>query len=312
MKAQIVLVLLLMSLGVSAQEEHPWMEALNEVMTLEDAGTTAWEDTYQLLCEQEQHPMDLNTVTREQLEQLPFLTAQQVEELVEYLYRYGPMRSLAELRMIRSLDNERRRLLTFFVGVEEGRREGVSRNVMDVLGDALKNGHHELMATARIPFYERKGDRNDYLGYPYRHWLRYGFSYGDCLKAGLVGSQDAGEPFFAHQNKFGYDYYSLYLQLRNVGCIEALVLGCYKVSLGMGLTVNSSFSLGKVAMLQNLGRAANTLRAHSSRSEADYLQGAAATVRLSKGLTATAFASYRGQDATLNKDGTAATIITSG
>ena len=124
MKAQIVLVLLLMSLGVSAQEEHPWMEALNEVMTLEDAGTTAWEDTYQLLCELEQHPMDLNTVTREQLEQLPFLTAQQVEELVEYLYRYGPMLSLAELRMIRSLDNERRRLLTFFVGVEEGRRKG--------------------------------------------------------------------------------------------------------------------------------------------------------------------------------------------
>lgn len=292
-----------MSLGASAQEEHPWMEALNEVMTLEDAGTAAWEDTYQLLCELEQHPMDLNTVTREQLEQLPFLTAQQVEEMVEYLYRYGPMRSLAELQMIRSLDYERRRLLTYFVYVRDRKVEGEGLKV---------EGRHELMATGRIPFYERKGDRNGYLGYPYRHWLRYGFTYGDRLKAGLVGSQDAGEPFFAHQNKWGYDYYSLYLQLRNLGRLETLVLGCYKVSLGMGLTVNSSFSLGKVAMLQNLGRSANTLRAHSSRSEADYLQGAAATVRLGKGLTATAFASYRGQDATLNKDGTAATIVTSG
>ena len=305
---QVRVVLLLFTIHCSlftsyAQDKHPWEEPLNEVMTLEDAGTTAWEETYELLCDLELHPMNLNSVTREQLEQLPFLTAQQVEDIMAYLYQYGPMKSEAELMMIRSLDRERRRLLTYFIYIGES---------ADSRQQLFKYGHHELMAAVRIPFYERKGDNNGYLGYPYRHWLRYQLTYGDRVKVGLVGSQDAGEPFFAHRNTTGYDYYSLYLQLRNIGWLESLVLGRYKVSLGMGLTINSSFSLGKVAMLQNLGRAANTLRAHSSRSEADYLQGAAATFRLSKALSLTAFASYRGQDATLNKDGTAATIVTSG
>ena len=64
-------------------------------------------------------------------------------------------------------------------------------------------------------------------------------------------------------------------------------------------------------MLQNLGRASTGLRAHSSRSD-NFLQGAAATLNLGKGLRLTAFGSYRAIDATLNKDGTAATLLNTG
>jgi hypothetical protein len=234
------------------------------------------------------------------LEQLPFLSAQQVEEIVAYLYHYGPMKSLAELQMIQSLDYGRRKLLTCFVCVD------------DMQGDAPKYGRSEVMATAKIPFYERKGDRDGYLGYPYKHWVRYQFTYGDQLKVGIVGSQDAGEPFFKGKNRLGYDYYSYYFQLKQLGLLESLVLGKYRVSMGMGLVINNSFSLGKVSMLQNMGRSTTTLRAHSSRSSDGYLQGAAATVSIVKGLTATGFFSYRAMDATLNKDGTAVTILTSG
>ena len=309
MKTQIVFVwLLLLPVVACAQaERRPWEADLCELMTVEDVGTVQWEETYELLCELEQHPIDINTATREQLEQLPFLSAQQVEGLMEYLYRYGPMKSAGELMMIPSLGYQERRLLTYFIYVGEE-----SEEKFPTIKQIMKYGRHELMATGRIPFYERKGDHEGYQGPPYRHWLRYQFTYGDYLKLGLVGAQDAGEPFFAGENRWGYDYYSPYLQLKQMGCVESLVLGRYRASLGMGLILNSSFSQGKVAMLQNLGRPTTTLRAHSSRSEADYLQGIGATVRLCKGVTLTGFASYRGMDATLNKDGTAATIITSG
>ena len=301
MRTQIVLLFMCFTCGVQAQSGHEWERYLNEVMTAEDAGSAAWEDTYDLLCELEQHPLDINQATQEQLEQLPFLSAQQVEEIVEYLYRYGPMKSLAELRMIRSLDDGRQRLLTYFIfiGDENGRQQ-------------RRFFHHELMATARIPFYERKGDTGAYQGYPYRHWLKYQLTYGDQLKAGIVGSQDAGEPFFGGKNRLGYDYYSVYLQLNRWRRIETLILGNYRVSMGMGLILNNSFGFGKVSMLQNMGRPTSTLRAHSSRSSDSYLQGAAVTVNITKGLTATGFISYRGMDATLNKDGSAATIVTSG
>ena len=305
MRTQIVLLFMCFTCIVQAQSGHEWERYLNEVMTAEDASSVTWEDTYDLLCELEQHPMDINQATREQLEQLPFLSAQQVEEIVEYLYRYGPMKSLAELRMIRSLDDGRRSLLTYFIFIGDRSQEtGDSRLTARVL--------NELMATGRIPFYERKGDTGAYQGYPYRQWLRYQLTYGDQLKAGIVGSQDAGEPFFAGKNRLGYDYYSFYLQLNHWRRIETLVLGNFRVSMGMGLILNNSFGLGKVSMLQNMGRPTSTVRAHSSRSSDGYLQGAAATVNITKGLTATGFISYRAMDATLNKDGTAATIVTSG
>lgn len=290
-----------MSWSVLAQSGHEWERYLNEVMTAEDVGSAAWEETYDLLCELRQHPMDINQATREQLEQLPFLSAQQVEEIVEYLYRYGPMKSLAELRMVRSLDDSRRRLLTYFIYVGESEDTKQRARVLN-----------ELMVTGRVPFYERRGDTAAYYGYPYRHWVRYQLTYGDRLKAGIVGSQDTGEPFFAGKNQSGYDYYSVFLQLNQWRRLETLVLGNYRVSMGMGLILNNSFGLGKVAMLQNMGRATSTLRAHSSRSSDGYLQGAAATVTIARGLTATGFISYRAMDATLNQDGSAATIVTSG
>jgi len=288
--------------------EHPWEEYLNEVMTAEDAESASWEQTYELLCELELHPIDINQVTREQLEELPFLSAPQIEEIIVYLDRYGPMKSLNELQMIRSVGYALRRLLSCFLYVDE--RQFQKRETLN-LKDAIKYGRSELMATGRIPFYERKGDGGSYLGYPYRHWLRYQFSYNDLLKVGFVGSQDAGEPFFANKNKTGFDYYSLYLQLRNVGRITSLTLGNYRVSMGMGLVMNNGFSLGKMSMLQTLGRSANLVKAHSSRSDT-YLQGAAASLNIGKGLTTTAFLSYRAMDATLNSDGTVATILTSG
>ena len=295
-----------LALGMKAQEVRPWERYLNEVMTQEDMASTAWEQTYELLCELEQHPMDINQVTREQLEQLPFLSAQQIEGIMEYLWRHGRMESLGELQMIRQLDYAQRRLLACFVYVGEEPKPALPR-----LKDIAEYGQHELMAYARIPFYNRKGDKEGYLGPKYRHWLRYQFTYGDEVKLGVVGAQDAGEPFFANRNRLGYDYYSLYLQLRNLRRIESLVVGNYRVSMGMGLVMNNSFSLGKMAMLQNLGRSAYTLRAHSSRSEGS-LQGAAATVDVGRNVKLTAFASYQAADATLNKDSTAATILTTG
>jgi len=306
MKAHLLVLLCLFAGITSAQEDHPWETYLRETMTQEDAESSEWEQTYELLCELEDHPLDINTVTREQLEELPFLSAQQIEGIIEYQWRYGPLKSLGELQMVRQLDYVQRQLLSFFVRIDEEERDKFPS-----LQTITKYGQHELMGMSRVPCYERKGDKEGYLGPPYRHWLRYQFTFGDDVKAGFVGSQDAGEPFFAGKNRWGYDYYSFYLQLRNMGRIESLVLGNYRVSMGMGLVMNNSFSMGKIAMLQQFGRSSNIIRAHSSRS-VNALRGGAATVDLGKSLKLTAFFSYSPVDATLNKDSTAATILTTG
>ena len=51
-----------------------------------------------------------------------------------------------------------------------------------------------------------------------------------------------------------------------------------------GLILNNDFSFGKLSTLLALGRNSNVIRAHSSRYAANYLQGAAATVTVVRGL----------------------------
>ena len=299
MRTTFILLLCFIFLGSYAQEKgHRWETVLGQVMTAEDMADEGWQQNYELLCELEQNPININRTTREELEALPFLSAQQVEAIMEYLYRYGSMKSLAELMMIREIGLQERQLLQCFV----------------YAGDEPKvamHAKHELTVSGQIPMYERKGDGKGYLGDKYRHWVRYQMKMGDKIKLGLVASKDAGEPFFKDKNKYGYDYYSPYLELKKLGRLETLVLGYYRVSMGMGMVMNNSFALGKIAMLQSLGRTTNTLRAHSSRTMG-YLQGAGATVRLAKNMRLTAFASYTPMDATLNKDGDAQTIVTTG
>lgn len=303
-----LLLLLFLSLNITAQERAVWEAALDEFTAAADNDTEDWEAVYDILSDYADNPININTATREQLEQLPFLNDRQIEDICEYVYRYGPLKTLNELTMIESLDSPCRRFLQCFLYVGDDGRGGFPS-----LRDIARHGRSTLTATAKVPFYDREGDRNGYLGYKYKHWLRYEFACGDRLRAGLVASQDGGEPFFAGRNGMGYDYYSFYVMARGIGPVEAICAGRYRLSFGMGLVMNTSLSFGKTAMLGSLGRSTNTIRPHSSRSEAGYFQGLAATVRIVRGLTATAFVSYRPFDATLNKaDGTVSTLITSG
>lgn len=288
---------------------HSWENILSELRTDDESESETWEEIFETLADIEQHPININTATREELEQIPFLTEQQIEEINAYVYQYHGMRSWGELAMIESLDPIRLQLLPYFVYLGNTEKE----KGFPKLGNILKHGKHDLTLTGKVPLYDRRGDNNGYLGYKYRHSLRYTFSYGEYLKVGFIGAQDAGEPFFSNRNGMGYDHYSLYVLVRKLGRIKALAIGRYKLKLGMGLVMNNGFGFGKTATISTMNHNGNAISGYQSRSEAYYLQGAAATVALSKKFDLTAFVSYRDIDATLNKgDGSIATILKTG
>lgn len=291
------------------QQSATWQQVWHDVMSADDQEDEAWEESFEWLSQLAGQPLNINQASVQELEQLPFLSPQQVVDIGEYLERYGPMRSLGELRMIKSLDYAQLQLLPFFVFAGENDKDKPSFPSLD---SVFSHGRHELTAIVRVPFYTRRGDDNGYLGYRYRHEMRYALQYHDRVRLGLLGAQDAGEPFLAHRNRWGYDVYSYYLQVKDMGPVENLVIGKYKMSVGKGLLAGSSFMPGKLSSMQGLGRTPTLIRPHASRSEADYLQGAAATLRLSERLRLTPYASHRYIDATLNADGTARTLLTSG
>ncbi len=283
---------------LQAQTRRSWEDYLAETAMAEELDEEAWANLLEELTEAEQHPIALHTATREQLEQLPFLSARQVEDICAYLYRYGTIRSWGELAMIESLDRPTIGLLSSFVTLDTP-----PRRQFPSWQNILKYGRHELLFTAATPFYKRQGDRSGYLGYPYKHSMRYAFNCGNAVKAGLIGAQDAGEPFFDRRNRWGYDHYAGYLMVRNLGRLKTLVVGNYRLNMALGLVINNDYGMGKNIMLSSIGRQQTTIKGHASRLSANYLQGAAATWQLTEGLDVTLFASYRSIDATLSKDG---------
>lgn len=82
--------------------------------------------------------------------------------------------------------------------------------------------------------------------------------------------------------KKGYDFYSLYLLIRNIGHIKTLALGNYRVSYGYGLVINTDFGMGKTATLSTLGNKSRGIRKHSSTDEYNYFQGMAVNYKLAK------------------------------
>lgn len=291
----------------SLPDGKSWQSDFEQLSDYDDIESDNLEDLYEQLCELETSPVDLNNATDDDLRQLSFLSADQLEELTEYIDRYRPLRSMGELSMLRTIDPLRLRLLRHFtcVGAES------SAKAFPPLKSVMQYGKHELVATAHLPLYTRKGDRNGYLGYKYKHWLRYTFRYGEYVRFGFTGTQDAGEPFFAQGNSLGYDHYAYYLVVRRLGWLKTLALGQYKLRFGLGLAMNTGFTLGKTTSLVMSAPNSN-ISPNSSRSDAYYLQGAAATFALGKHIDLTAFLSYRKIDATLNDDGTVKTILRTG
>lgn len=290
------LFLLVPALCLQAQTNHPWQFYLDNLMHVEDADPQQREELYDNLADIGEHSIDINTAQREDLERLEFLNEQQIADILEYVFRYGHMQSLGELQMIRSLDYDSRMLLSCFL------RIGDVPQLYPKLSNIIRYSKYELMLTGKIPTYQRKGDKEGYLGYPYRHSLRFNMHYGNYLRLGLIGAQDSGEPFFANKNSMGYDYYAFYMLIHRIGRLETGAIGNYKIGLGMGLVVNSGFSMGKTMFQSMIRSSENIIKVNSSRNNYNGFRGVAATVRLFKDLCFTGFGSYHSVDATLNKD----------
>lgn len=266
-----------------------------------------WENELEELSHPLQEPIDLNSATRKQLEQFPFLTDLQIENILAYVYMHGAMQTLYELQLVKDMDKRSIDLLLPFVCVKPEKE----KKRFPSLKKLLKQGRHEAITRLDIPCYTRKGYEKEFLGPPPYHSLRYRFHYGDYLQAGMTAEKDAGEPLFALHNKKGYDYYSYYLQLQHLSCLENLTLGCYRLSFGQGLVLGNSFQLGKTFSLASANYRATGIRKHSSTDEYNYFRGIAATFRLPLSLQLSAFYSHRTLDGTV-KEGEITSIYKTG
>ena len=291
------------------QKEQPLflLEENLEQLSAENEEDYSWEDELEELSRRLQEPVNVNTATKRQLEQFPFLTDIQIENLLAYVYIHGQMQTIYELQLVEEMDKRTIDLLLPFVcvqAVEEGRGYPALKSI-------LKFGKHEALARLDIPFYTRKGYEKNYQGPSLYHSLRYSFRYSDYLQMGVTAEKDAGEPMFALHNRKGYDYYSLYFLIKNLGRLKALALGNYRLSFGQGLVLSTDFRLGKTFSMSTAEYRVGGIRKHGSTDEYNYFRGAAATVGIFSSLEFSAFYSHRFMDGVV-KDGDIISIYKTG
>ena len=295
--------------NISAQSD--WVEWEENTLEVEDL--TYWQEKYEELSELAEHPFNINTITKEQLEQLPFLSDKLIENILYYLYKYGPMVSKNELLGIEGMDWQTRHFLKDFIyiGPADNKKDKFSINRM------LKYNKQELITRLDIPLNVKAGyaeyspeilkekPNKKYQGNALYHNLRYRFQYRNQVFAGLTAEKDAGEPFWNEYHK-GYDYYSVHLFLKEMNkWLKSLAIGDYKISFGQGLVISNDFSPGRNALVSQTERRTNGFRRHFSTNENDFFRGAAATVNW-KNLDINLFYSYRKLDG-----GVDSTIVTS-
>ena len=254
-----------------------------------------WENELEELSNRLQEPVNLNSATREQLEQFPFLSDSQIEHLLAYIYIHGQMETIYELQLVEELDRQTIQYLLPFVCIKAINNEPAFR-WKTMLKDAGRYGKNEVLTRLDIPFYKRKGYEHTYLGPSVYNSVKYTFRYRDQLYAGGVAEKDAGEPFAALHNSYGYDYYSFYLLLQNCGRLKSLAVGNYRLSFGQGLVMSTDYLMGKTIYASSFNNRSTGIKRHSSTDEYNYFRGVATTVALTKRLSVSAFYSHRNMD----------------
>ncbi len=254
-------------------------------------------NTYEELEELKDNPLNLNTITKNELEMFPFLTDQIIENILYYIYRYGPMLSSKELFLIEDINRQTIEMLLPYVYVQSAEKE----KGLPTLKNLFKYGKSELSTRVDIPLYTRKGYYlNDvdkrYQGGNFYNNIRYQFTYGQRVIFGITCEKDFGEPLFSKDNKKGYDFYSIYFLMKNIKRINSLAIGNYRVNYGYGMVINMDMFFGKSSALYTIERRKEGIKKHSSTDEYNYLQGIAMSYKLSKKIDIDLFASYRNMD----------------
>lgn len=263
--------------------------------------TLNWENELEELSTRLQEPVNLNTATREQLEQFPFLSDIQIEHLLAYIYIHGQMETIYELQLIEDMDRQTIQYLLPFVCIKAINNEPAFR-WKTMLKSAAKYGKNEVLTRMDIPFYKRKGYEHTYLGPAVYNSVKYSFRYSDRLYAGVAAEKDAGEPFAALHNRYGYDYYSFYLLLKNCGRLKALAVGNYRLSFGQGLVISTDYLMGKTIYASSFNNRSSGIKKHSSTDEYNYFRGIAATVALTKHWDISGFYSHRSLDGVITNE----------
>jgi hypothetical protein len=250
-----------------------------------------------------EHPINLNKTSREELRQLGLLTDMQIENLFIHMEKYGQLLALEELQAVEGFDLNTIYSILPYISLKS---EWIAEKGW--LQKALRNGKHSLILRSQriletqkgfLPLPEGSTSRSYYLGDPWRHYVRYRFTYQRKISFGITAEKDQGEEFFKGSQK-SFDFYSAHLAVRDVGLIRTLIIGDYQLAYGQALTAWTGLAFGKTPEAISIKKNPYGILPYTSVNEFFFKRGAA--VSLGKGaFSLDVFYSAKKSDGTLSE-----------
>jgi len=120
-----------------------------------------------------------------------------------------------------------------------------------------------------------KNRNTHYVGTPQQYVFRYNFSASEHITLGVAGKKNAGEEFFKGYQKQGFGFYSFHLQVKNIGILQSVIVGDYRLHFGQGIIMGSGFLSSGSGEIRKTGA---VQRPVTAMSQSDFLRGV--TVRL--------------------------------
>lgn len=191
-----------------------------------------------LLEELSNKKLDFNKITKDKLDEIFWLSENQKNEIYQLK---GNIHKFGDL----PLDKETLKSLKSII---------------------IFSKHHKLRLKIRDRIQYKLNNKD--MSSPYNIYQRIYISYSK-LSLGFISQKDPLEENIL-------DHYATYIQLKNYGIIEKLIIGHYRLNLGQGLTMSDNNFSSKNAIITSSGYfKANKLSAFNSSSESGYLQGMA-------------------------------------
>ena len=244
-----------------------------------------------------QHPIDLNQVGYDDLQELRLLSEIQINEILQHREAYGDFLQVEELQSIPSFGTDDINRLKSFVKVTDKDKIPVS------LGQMFRNSRNEVFLKwaqtleDKAGFLADPGEDPRYLGDKNQWVIRHRGNYEYKLRYGFIAEKDEGEQLWSDTLNSGLDYLTAFVYLKDYSTLlKDVALGDYSLSFGQGLISHNGFGAGKSAWVMDVKRGGRVIRPYSSVNENGYYRGAAATLRPRRDLEVTLFASRVNRD----------------
>ena len=255
------------------------------------------------------HPLNLNTVSKNELLDLQLLNEIQITNLIKHIAKNGNLIVIYELQCIDGFDISTIKKILPYVYVND-----YFSSAHFTLKNIIKDGRHELVFRIQRVIEKQAGyfipdsltklkkPNSYYLGDPNRLIARYKFQYNNNVSFALSGEKDSGEEFFKGSQKNGFDFYSSHFFISNLKFIKTFVIGDYQASFGQGLTLWQGFAYGKSASSTSIKRFGVGIKPYYSFDENRFFRGIAGTFKL-KSIELSGLVSYKKIDAnTISKN----------